>query len=103
MSAEFDYRYGPAPIITLGAFFYFLEGGAWMDLRPSFLIVHFSGVEGFFTRSCGMAACVAMYLTWKGNPARLAIHTRLIIDFDHLACSFQGHEVWDPTCLVAFS
>ena len=68
MSAEFDYRYGPAPITTLGALFYFLEGSAWIGMRPSFLIVHFSGVERFFNRSYGMAACVAMYLTRKGKP-----------------------------------
>ena len=103
MNAESDHRYGPAPMITLGALFYFLEGSAWMGLRPSFLIVHFSGVEGFFNRSYGMAACVAMYLTRTGKPARLAIHTRLIIDVDHLVCSFQGHVLWDPSCLVAFS
>ena len=39
-----------------------------MDLRPFFLIMHFSGVEGFFDRSYGMAACVAMYLTRKEPP-----------------------------------
>ena len=68
MSAEFDHRYGPALITTLGALFCFLEGSAWMVLRPPFLIMHFSGVEGFFTRSYGRAACVAMYLTRKEIP-----------------------------------
>ena len=39
-----------------------------MVLRPSSLIMHFSGVEGFFSRSYGMAACVAMYFDPEGTP-----------------------------------
>ena len=90
MSAEFDHRFGPALMITLGALFCFFEGSEWMGLRPSFLIMHFSGVEGFFNRSYGRAACVAMYWTRKETPARSAIHTRLIIGFYYFACSFRG-------------
>ena len=36
MSAEFDHRYGPALIITLGVLFCFLEGSAWMAFEAVF-------------------------------------------------------------------
>ena len=87
MSAEFGLRYGPALIINLGASFGFLEGNAWMVLRPSFLVMHFSGVEGSFSRSYRYGGLCCNVLDLEGTPARLAIHIRLIIGFDYLACS----------------
>ena len=85
MNAEDNHGYGSALYNTLGALFLLLgrkdrQMYGWMDLRASFTILHFSGVGGFF-RPSRTTACVADVLDRERPPARLAIHTCLIIGF----------------------